>query len=45
MLYIFFSGRMMCLYIRVVPKICDVRVVKLMPVSLGNSLKDQAIFA
>lgn len=46
---IFFSGRMMCLYIRVIPKICDLIcdliAVKRMPLSLGSSLKDQAIFA
>lgn len=40
-LYIFFSGRMTCLSIRVIPKICDLIVVKLMPLFL----KDQAIFA
>lgn len=36
---------MLCLYIRVIPKICDLIVVKLMPLSLGNSLKDLAILA
>lgn len=37
--------KMVCLYIRVVPKIRDLLVVKLMPLSLGNGLKDLAILA
>lgn len=33
------------MYIRVIPQICDLLVVKLIPVSLGDSLKDLAILA
>ena len=35
----------MCLYIGVIPKIRDLLVVKLMPLSLANSLKDLATLA
>lgn len=35
----------MCLYIRMISKICELTVVKLIPLSLGNSLNDQTMFA